>query len=64
LLPLLSLLASSRHINRKLYWFLISLAYVLLVLLNWLACIMLFIALNNTQPQDTWLASVKVRIIA
>jgi hypothetical protein len=45
---------------REVAYYFMSLLYVLAVLLNWLACMMLAIA-HHEDPQLSWLASVKVR---
>jgi hypothetical protein len=41
-------------------WYLLSLLYVLAVLINWLACMMLFIA-RWEGAQHSWLSDVKGR---
>lgn len=49
-----------RHMGRSVYrWYSLSLVYVLGVLINWLACIMLGIA-QHEGLENSWLADVKV----
>lgn len=48
-----------RHTRREVALFFASLAYVLWVLLTWLACMMLAIAHYESPAEATWLASVK-----
>ncbi|KAI8467131.1 MAG: hypothetical protein J3K34DRAFT_44594 [Monoraphidium minutum] len=48
-----------RHALREVSYYFLSLLYVLVVLLNWLACMMLAIAHHEHPTSVTWLASVK-----
>jgi hypothetical protein len=50
-----------RYLKQRRVWYLYSCCYILAVLLNWLACIMLFIARSEGDSSSSWLASVKGR---